>query len=233
MILWYNSRDYGGMFMWSVFWLFIAYLLGSIPFSYLLGKWIKGENIRELGSKNIGTTNAYRVFGKAIGTAVLIFDMMKSGIIVFLFTRTDWFVGQDLYHPLVYGLFAMLGHIYPVWFKFKGGKGVASAFGMLIAYEPLLGVVILPIFLLVEYLTRYVSIASTIAAISTFFIVLGLHFFHTPDWEFLIATFLAVMLILFRHRSNYERLAKGCENRVKLFDGIDRWRASKSKRSKP
>lgn len=219
--------------MWNVFWLFIAYFLGSIPFSFLLGKWIKGENIRELGSKNLGTTNAYRVFGKAIGTAVLFFDMAKSGLIVFLFAHTDWFVEQDLFHPLVYGLFAMLGHIYPVWFKFKGGKGVASAFGMLIAYEPLLAIIILPIFLLVEYLTRYVSVASSIAAISTFFIALGKHFLINPDWDFLIVTFLAVMLILVRHRTNYERLAKGCENRVQLFDGIDRWWEARKQRKQP
>jgi len=223
MFLWYNPSYCGGMVMIQVFLLLVAYLLGSIPFSYLLGKWFKGKNIRQLGSGNLGTTNAYRVFGKAIGTAVLVFDMLKSGLVVFLLHHTDWFDGYALFHPLVYGFFAMLGHVFPVWFKFKGGKGVASAFGMLIAYQPLLGVFILPIFLLVEYWTRIVSVASTVAALATMLLVLGMHWWIAADRVFVIITFLGVMLIIIRHRSNFLRLVQGTENRVKLFDGIDRW----------
>ncbi|HOW38786.1 MAG TPA: glycerol-3-phosphate acyltransferase, partial [Bacillota bacterium] len=103
-------------------WLFLvfAYLLGSIPFSFLYGKLFRGQDIRKLGSGNLGTTNAFRVFGKPIGFATLVSDTLKSGLLVFLMLHTPWFSGLDLFHPLVYGLASVVGHIFPVWFHFKG-----------------------------------------------------------------------------------------------------------------
>jgi acyl phosphate:glycerol-3-phosphate acyltransferase len=199
-----------------------AYLLGSIPFSYLLGKIFKGQDIRKLGSGNLGTTNAFRCFGKPIGFAVLFADTLKSGVIVFLLVNTTWFDSLSLFHPLVYGFASVLGHVFPIWFKFKGGKGVATSFGLLLTYNFWVGLGMALAFLITEYITRYVSVSSTVASIIAVITVTFMHFFVIPDLYLMIITGIATALIIFRHRSNYKRLKSGTENRVKLFDKLDR-----------
>ncbi len=199
-----------------------AYLLGSIPFSYLLGKIFKGQDIRKLGSGNLGTTNAFRCFGKPIGFAVLFADTLKSGVIVFLLVNTTWFDSLSLFHPLVYGFASVLGHVFPIWFKFKGGKGVATSFGLLLTYNFWVGLGMALAFLITEYITRYVSVSSTVASIIAVITVTLMHFFVVPDLYLMIITGIATALIIFRHRSNYKRLKLGTENRVKLFDKLDR-----------
>ncbi len=211
----------------------IAYLIGSIPFSYLLGEWFKKEDIRKMGSGNLGTTNAYRVFGKLIGTTVLLLDTLKSGLLVLLMKYTGIFDGIELFHPLVYGLASVLGHVFPIWFKFHGGKGVASSFGLLLAYDPIMAAVILPIFLFVEFLTRYVSVASTVAALSALLFAVLSYFFIEPDIYFPVITFLAVSLIIWRHLSNYKRLMNCCENRVGIFDWYDRLKEKRKAKKHP
>lgn len=209
------------IFMMAWLFLLIAYLLGSVPFSYLYGKLFKGQDIRKLGSGNLGTTNAFRVFGKPIGFATLFSDTLKSGLLVFLIKYTSLFAGIALFHPLVYGVASVVGHIFPVWFRFKGGKGVAASFGLLLVYEPWIALSAVLVFLLTEYLSRYVSVSSTVGAAFTVLLVAVRNFF-VPDWPLLVATLLLVSLIVWRHRSNYKRLKAGTENRVKIFDGIDR-----------
>ncbi|PKL01620.1 MAG: acyl-phosphate glycerol 3-phosphate acyltransferase [Tenericutes bacterium HGW-Tenericutes-1] len=198
-----------------------AYLIGSIPFSYILGKIFKGQDIRKLGSGNLGATNAFRVFGKPIGFAVLILDTLKSGFLVFIMINTTWMSTWDLFPALIYGFISVIGHVFPIWFKFKGGKGVASSFGLLLIYNPLVALAMVIAFLITEYITRYVSVSSTVASIMAFITVVCLHFFVEPDLIFVIITGLAASLIIYRHRSNYKRLKMGTENRVKLFDKLD------------
>lgn len=198
-----------------------AYLIGSIPFSYILGKIFKGQDIRKLGSGNLGATNAFRVFGKPIGFAVLILDTLKSGFLVFIMINTTWMSTWDLFPALIYGFISVIGHVFPIWFKFKGGKGVASSFGLLLIYNPLVALAMVIAFLITEYITRYVSVSSTVASIMAFITVVCLHFFVKPDLIFVIITGLAASLIIYRHRSNYKRLKMGTENRVKLFDKLD------------
>lgn len=198
-----------------------AYLIGSIPFSFILGKIFKGQDIRKLGSGNLGATNAFRVFGKPIGFSVLILDTLKSGFLVFLMLYTSVFDSIDLFPALIYGFISVLGHVFPVWFKFKGGKGVASSFGLLLIYSPLVALGMVTAFLITEYITRYVSVSSTVAAVMAFLTVLFLHIFVRSDLVFVIVTGLSTVLIIFRHRSNYKRLKIGTENRVKLFDKLD------------
>ncbi len=210
--------------MEKVLYVLIAYLIGSIPFSYLLGKWFKGEDLRKKGSGNLGTSNAYRVLGRAIGTTVLILDTLKSGILVFLIKYTGLFSGIELFHPLVYGFASIIGHVYPVWFKFKGGKGVASSLGVLLVFDPIIALIVVPVFLVTVFLTRYSSVASTVAAISAFITASVIHFFFRPDWYLFVITFLAVALIIVKHQSNYLRLKNKTENRIKLFDKYDVWR---------
>lgn len=199
----------------------LAYLLGSIPFSYLYGKLFYGKDIRLLGSGNLGTTNAFRVFGKPVGFATLFSDTLKSGLLVFLMMHTTLFAGVELFHPLIYGLASVIGHIFPLWFKFKGGKGVAASFGLLLVYNFWIGLLAIAVFLLVEYLTRYVSVSSTVASIFTFLLVLVRYFFIKQDVWFVIVTLALVLLIVWRHKANYLRLKNKTENRVKLFDKLD------------
>lgn len=197
----------------------IAYLIGSIPFSYILGKSIKKDDIRKHGSGNLGTTNAYRVFGKVIGTLVLILDTLKGGLIVYLFQNDLIFTGADLFHPLIYGFAAVLGHVFPVWFKFKGGKGVATSFGLMLGYAPLMALSILPAFIVIQLATRYVSIGSIVSAMLAFYVGLAMYFgsvFPHYDLTFVIILLLSVILIFWRHKDNFHRIRQGTENKIKF-----------------
>ncbi|XMB72555.1 glycerol-3-phosphate 1-O-acyltransferase PlsY [Mycoplasmatota bacterium WC30] len=203
----------------------LAYLLGSIPFSYILGRSFRHEDIRKHGSGNIGTTNAYRVFGKFIGTSVLILDTLKSGLLVFLIKYTGLFNGIEMFHPLIYGFASVLGHIFPVWFKFKGGKGVATSFGLLLAYAPWVGLIVLPIFFIIQLISRYVSVASAFATLSMFITGLILYLVDFDpslyDVTFVVILFLATLLIFYRHRTNFQRIRNGTESKIAISDKLD------------
>ena len=202
--------------------LLIAYLLGSIPFSFLLGKLFKGQDIRKLGSGNMGGTNSFRVFGKPIGFAVSILDVLKSGIVVFLVRwYPQLFEGLDVFHPLLYGLAAVLGHVYPLWFRFKGGKGVASSAGVLLAYQPILALALFIVFFVIEYATRYVSVASNVTLCVASLSAIVLHIFVAPDLWLVVISLILNLIVIIAHRANFQRLRNGTENRVKLFDKMD------------
>lgn len=195
----------------------IAYLLGSIPFSYILGRYIKHDDIRKHGSGNIGTTNAFRVFGKIIGISVLILDMLKSGLLVFLLKNDLIFANTDLFHPLIYGFASVLGHIFPIWFKFRGGKGVASSFGLLLAYSPITALALIPMFVAITALTRYVSLASTFSTLTASYLGTFLYIYSDSgdyDIYFMIVMALATVLIFIRHSSNFRRIRNGTENKI-------------------
>ncbi|MCK7488525.1 MAG: glycerol-3-phosphate acyltransferase [Bacillus subtilis] len=147
--------------------------------------------MRKHGSGNLGGTNAIRVLGKPIGFSVAVLDVVKAGLLVFLILNTDWFDGIDLFHPLVYGFASVIGHVHPIWFKFKGGKGVATTLGLLMAYQPFFAIAMILLFFLVEYFTRIVSVSSTVAVISSFFFSLAMHLSGQPDWALVIVTFLS------------------------------------------
>lgn len=197
----------------------VAYLLGSIPFSYLLGKYIKHDDIRQHGSGNIGTTNAFRVFGKMIGITVLVFDTIKSGLLVFLLKNDLLFADIELFHPLIYGFASVLGHVFPVWLKFRGGKGVATSFGLLLAYSPITALALIPLFIATTILTRYVSLASTFSTVTAAYLGTFLYIYSdNPDYDlmFMIILILATILIFIRHGSNFMRIRKGTENKIKF-----------------
>ncbi|MGD9909371.1 MAG: glycerol-3-phosphate 1-O-acyltransferase PlsY [Candidatus Izemoplasmatales bacterium] len=212
--------------MFNILFLFLAYLLGSIPFSYLFGELFKHQDLRKFGSGNLGATNAFRVFGKAVGSLVMVFDVVKSGLLVFLmihYSETFSFITID---PLYFGLASVIGHVYPVWFKFKGGKGVATSFGLLLAFDWKIALIMALIFFAIQIATRYVSVSSVLSAVAVFFLNVYLYFFSgNPMYHtihLLIVTFVAVMIIVFKHSSNYERLKKGTENKVKWLDFLDK-----------
>ncbi len=211
--------------MWKYIFLLIAYILGSIPFSYLLGKFFKNEDIRKHGSGNTGTTNAFRVFGEIIGILVLILDSLKAGVLVFLITHTGTFDGIDLFHPMIYGFISIIGHMFPVWLKFNGGKGVASSFGLLLAYNYVIALVLLPVFLITLFVTRYVSVSSLMTSAMACVTVIVLYILSPDplyDIHLIVVTVLATALIFWRHKTNIKRLINREENRITFLDKLEK-----------
>jgi glycerol-3-phosphate acyltransferase PlsY len=202
-----------------------AYLLGAIPTGYLVAR-AKGIDIRTVGSGNIGATNAFRVLGKRAGTFVLAADAFKGWAAVFLGalagpllanipaaridTATDWF-------HIVAGLGAILGHSFTCWLKFKGGKGVATSAGVLLAILPAAFGISLAAWLLVFLLSRYVSLASILAALALPLATWWLY----PSVPFRGLAILIGTLVIVRHRGNIQRLLAGTESRVNFRRGAD------------
>lgn len=190
----------------------LAYLLGSIPVGWLIANIFYHKDIRQEGSGNIGATNALRIFGTKIGILVLLLDMMKGVMAVLIAKQV--ISGA---HPLVSiaGLVAILGHIFPVWLKFRGGKGVATAAGVFAALAPLGLLIGLLSFILVLWRTRYVSLGSIIAAmvfgVSTFWMELSK---PMPDVALMILVGFIVTMIILKHKSNIQRLLRGEENKI-------------------
>jgi glycerol-3-phosphate acyltransferase PlsY len=186
----------------------IAYLLGSIPFGYLLVRIFRKEDIRTTGSGNIGATNVARSGAKGLGIATLLLDLGKA----YLAVKIAQWLGPGNYDVAVAAaIAAILGHVYPVWLGFRGGKGVASALGVFLALTWPSALSILAVFIVVFLLTRYVSLASIIASAS-----LPLFAFHfvpqrTP---IVIFGFLFIpILVIVKHHQNIRRLLNGTESR--------------------
>jgi glycerol-3-phosphate acyltransferase PlsY len=189
----------------------LAYLLGSIPFGYLLVRIFRKQDIRATGSGNIGATNVARSGAKGLGLATLALDLGKAWLAVFLAQR----LGADLPNPydlaVAAGIAAILGHVFPVWLNFRGGKGVASGLGVFLALTWPSALAILAVFLVVFFLTRFVSLASIVAAAA--FPLFGFHFvaLRTP---LVITGFLFIpLLIIVKHHQNIRRLLSGTESR--------------------
>lgn len=201
--------------------LLAAYLIGSIPFSYIFGKIFKNRDLRKHGSGNLGTTNAFRVLGNAIGILTLVLDVLKSGLLVLLVRQNPNLFGATMLHEIFYGFAAVIGHVFPIWLKFKGGKGVASSLGILIVYAPWVGVTLIPIFLFTTGVTKYVSLGSTTSALAASLISIILYF-NVPqgsiyDIQFMLVTIAATSLIFVKHRNNFIKIFNGTENRANLF----------------
>jgi glycerol-3-phosphate acyltransferase PlsY len=185
-----------------------AYLLGSMPFGYWLVRLLKGEDIRKVGSGNIGATNVWRTYGKGYGFPIVVLDVAKGFI--------PAFVGTLLVGPLVGALAggaAMLGHWRPLFLRFqKGGKTVATAGGTFFGIAPLLGVVGLAIWLLVFLVFRYASLASIVTALALPFVGLALG----EPWPVIVFAAIAGVAVVVLHRGNIARLRAGTESRFRL-----------------
>jgi len=191
--------------------LLTAYLLGSIPSAVWLGLWLYEVDVRQHGSKNSGATNTFRVLGRPLGITVLLMDVAKGFLAVqlaFIFFPDENF----LWVHIIAGLACVLGHIYSVFVSFKGGKGVATSLGVYLALNPYTIILCLVIFLIVFFATRYVSLASIIAALSipwiSYFVV-----DRVDELSLMFDLFISV-LIVFAHRKNIERLLKGKESKM-------------------
>jgi acyl phosphate:glycerol-3-phosphate acyltransferase len=186
----------------------LAYLLGSIPFGYLLVRLFLHKDIRATGSGNIGATNVVRSGAKGLGIATLLLDMAKAYVAV----KIAQHLAPGNYDlAVVAAVAAILGHVFPIWLGFRGGKGVASALGVFLALSPAAAGCTFAIFLVIFLITRYVSLASIIG--SAFFPLFGLYFapVRTP---IVIAGFLFIpILIILKHHENIHRLLRGTENR--------------------
>ncbi|OFW33805.1 MAG: acyl-phosphate glycerol 3-phosphate acyltransferase [Candidatus Aquicultor primus] len=188
-----------------------AYLLGSVPFGLVVSKLLFRVDIREHGSGNIGATNAYRTLGPVAGAVVLTGDVLKAMIPVFAVRY--FLAGTPDAVPLasvVVGLVAIIGHSYSIFLKFGGGKGMATAGGLMLALWPLVALILLGIWIAVIAVTRYVSLGSIIVAM----ILPVLVYLMYPKTEYIIFALLAGLLIIFRHRSNIARLLAGEELKI-------------------
>jgi glycerol-3-phosphate acyltransferase PlsY len=185
----------------------LAYLLGSIPTAVLYGRLVHKVDVREFGSGNAGATNSLRVLGKRAGLIVLIIDLFKGYIAIKI---AEHFIGPDISALIIIGFAAVIGHLLPVFSGFRGGKGIATSFGVILALSPMGALVCLVVFVIVVYFTKYVSLASLLGSFS--FIPFNL--WNNPDNRFFHSmTFALFLLLLFTHRQNVGRLIKGVENK--------------------
>ena len=199
----------------------VAYLLGSIPVGYLLVRIFRGQDIRQTGSGNIGATNVARSGAKGLGIATLVLDALKGCFAVWL----AWYLGRKIGYlgPLAdcFGyrraelgataaLFAVVGHMFPVWLKFKGGKGVATALGVFCVLFPKAILIALAIFIVVVAVTRYVSLGSILGAIA---FPVAAYFMQPADWISLALASSVSLIVILKHHQNISRLLAGTENR--------------------
>jgi acyl phosphate:glycerol-3-phosphate acyltransferase len=195
-------------------WVALGYLLGSIPFGYLLVRATGGGDIRFQGSGNIGATNVARTSGWSVGIATLLLDAAKGFFAVWL---TEHFSRGNIRMMMFAGLAAICGHIFPIWLRFAGGKGVATAQGVFLAIcWPALAAAVL-LFLLVAAFWRYVSLASISAAAALPLLVYLLYApGHAPPTAVSVSTLVAAVVVIVKHRDNIERLVRGTEPRFEL-----------------
>nr|MBN2276319.1 glycerol-3-phosphate 1-O-acyltransferase PlsY [candidate division Zixibacteria bacterium] len=198
-----------------------GYLLGAIPFALIIARMFGIGDIRRVGSGNIGATNAWRAAGPAAGILVAVFDIGKGVLAVLLVSiYPDSSIPAE-YLKLIAGMAAVVGHIFPIFLLFRGGKGVNTALGVMLTLLPIEALIALLVFILTVSLSRYISLGSILAAFAFFVAVViawSLKLADIPILYVLIAALL-MLLIIFSHRSNIKRLLNGTENRFAIHSG--------------
>ncbi|MEC3841301.1 glycerol-3-phosphate 1-O-acyltransferase PlsY [Bacillus amyloliquefaciens] len=187
--------------------IFLAYVLGSIPSGLVVGKLAKGIDIREHGSGNLGATNAFRTLGVKAGSVVVAADILKGTLAAAL----PYLLHVPI-HPLLAGVAAVIGHVFPVFAKFKGGKAVATSGGVLLFYAPLLFVTMVAVFFVFLFLTKFVSLSSMLTGIYTIIYCL-----FVKDPYLLIVVTLLTAFVIYRHRANIKRIINKTEPKIKWF----------------
>jgi glycerol-3-phosphate acyltransferase PlsY len=205
----------------------LAYLIGSVPTAVWISKAFFGIDIREYGSGNAGATNTFRVLGAKWGSIVMMVDILKGVIATSLYIMLPYYVRHDVELQrtnlmIGLGLAAVIGHIYPIWAGFKGGKGVATLLGMAFAIQPLVAICCIGVFLLVLYLTRFVSLSSILAGVS--FMVFILFIFNEKETLYRIFAVLVALMVVLTHQKNIGRILKGTESKVPILKHRDRRR---------
>ncbi|HHW6914625.1 TPA: glycerol-3-phosphate 1-O-acyltransferase PlsY [Staphylococcus aureus] len=194
--------------------LLLSYLIGAFPSGFVIGKLFFKKDIRQFGSGNTGATNSFRVLGRPAGFLVTFLDIFKGFITVFfplwLPVHADGPISTFFTNCLTVGLFAILGHVYPVYLKFQGGKAVATSAGVVLGVNPILLLILAIIFFIVLKIFKYVSLASIVAAICC---VIGSLIIQ--DYILLVVSFLVSIILIIRHRSNIARIFRGEEPKIK------------------
>ncbi|MBC7959730.1 MAG: glycerol-3-phosphate 1-O-acyltransferase PlsY [Vallitaleaceae bacterium] len=193
--------------MFRVFCLLIGYLLGCFQTAFIIGRFKKHIDIRQYGSGNSGTTNAIRVLGWKLGALTFAGDIAKAVIAVLLAK----FLFDDPLAGFYAGFGAIIGHNWPIFLKFKGGKGIASTIGVLLAVDPLIGLIMIVILAITILLTKYVSLGSVLMVIAIPILMLVL---HPGAWEFFLLGLMLMISALYRHKDNIKRLFTGTENKL-------------------
>jgi len=195
--------------------LVLAYFIGSIPTSVWISKWIFGIDIREHGSGNAGATNSFRIMGPKAGSTVMLVDMLKGLLAVklalFSALRGNSFIDLQIF----LGIFAVLGHIFPIWAEFRGGKGIATLFGMILGIQYAVAFSLIGVFFLMLFVTRYVSVSSITASIA--FPLLIFFIFNAHELSYRFFAISTAFLVILTHHKNIGRLLTGNENKVPLF----------------
>lgn len=207
--------------IYSIAAILAAYLFGSVPSAVWIGQAFYGIDVREYGSGNAGATNTFRVLGTKAGITVMVLDILKG----FTATNLAYFIGLSITGPhnsiqfvnyqLALGITAVMGHLFPVFAGFRGGKGIATLFGMVLAVHFQASVVCVSVFLIVLMLTRYVSLSSIAAGFS--FPLSIIFIFHSPLRSIVLYGMCICVLILITHQKNIERLLKGKESKINMF----------------
>jgi glycerol-3-phosphate acyltransferase PlsY len=211
----------------------LAYLIGSVPTAIWVSRGFFGIDIREYGSGNAGATNTFRVLGSRWGTFVMSVDVIKGIVATSLYILMPYYLHDETERTnfmVGLGLAAVVGHIFPIWADFRGGKGVATLFGMIIAIQPLAAVCCVAVFLLVLYLTRFVSLSSILASVA--FAVFILYIFDAKETLYRGFAIAVALMVVLTHQKNITRLLKGNENKVPILKYRDRRRARKSAQDK-
>lgn len=194
----------------------IAYLLGSISFSVIISKKMAGFDVREKGSGNAGATNVLRSVGKKAAILTLVCDCLK-GVLAILIAFIAGKIMKDLDASLLVqlaGIFVILGHTFPVFFKFKGGKGVATSLGVLLMVNWQIGLICLVFALILMALTRFVSLGSIAAAILFPVLTVFIHTNYLVSGNYVIFAIILAVFVVFNHRANVKRLLEGKENKL-------------------
>ncbi len=194
----------------------LAYLIGSVPTAVWVSRFFYGIDIREHGSGNAGATNTFRILGAKAGTGVMLVDMLKGVLAVklSLLSSYDWSSEAITNLQVFLGLAAVVGHIFPIWADFRGGKGIATLFGMILAIQPVVAVSLVAVFLFMLFLTRYVSLSSIVASIA--FPLLILVVFREPEVTYRVFAIATACLVVLTHHKNINRLLQGNESKVSL-----------------
>jgi acyl phosphate:glycerol-3-phosphate acyltransferase len=206
-----------------------AYLIGSIPTAVWISKYLYGIDIRDYGSGNAGATNTYRVLGPKLGTFVMTIDILKGVCATSLYLLIPYYMHDewDRTNLMVgLGLAAVLGHIFPIWADFRGGKGVATLFGMVLAIQPLVALCCVGVFLLVLFLTRFVSLSSILASVA--FAVFILFIFNEKEPLYRGFAIAVALMVLLTHQKNIGRILRGSESKVPILKHRDRRKMRKT-----
>lgn len=203
--------------IYNILLLISAYLLGSIPTAVWIGKYFYKIDVREYGSGNAGATNTFRVLGKKAGIPVLLIDVLKGFAAVCLAYLSNYpkSSNQLINLQLVLGIASLVGHIFPIFASFRGGKGIATLLGIILAVHPYAAFISMGIFIVILLISHYVSLSSMIAAICFPIVVIGV--FRTTAPSLVIFSILIAIMVLITHQKNIERLLRKEESKAKLI----------------